>query len=88
MLEISLGNLADIHGEVSDAFQVGADPRRRHEHSEIERDRLMQGDESEAPVVDFHLQIVDAGIGGNNISQQLVVAFDKAPHGPAQMIFR
>ncbi len=48
----------------------------------------MQGDEGEAPVVDFHLQIVDPEIGGNNISQQLVVAFDKAPHGPAQMIFR
>ena len=82
------GNLADIHGEVSDALHVGADPGRRHECSEIERDRLMQGDEGEAAIVDFHLEIVDAGIAGNDVSQQLGVALDKAAHGSAQMIFR
>ncbi len=48
----------------------------------------MQGDESEAAIVDFHLEIVDAGIAGDDVSQQLVVALDKAPHGSAQVIFR
>ena len=48
----------------------------------------MQRDEGEAAIVDFYLEIVDTGIGGNDVGQQLVVALDKAAHGSAQMIFR
>ena len=55
---------------------------------EIERDRLMQGDEREAAIVDLHLEIVDAGIAGNDVGRQPAVPLDKASHGRAQMIFR
>ena len=56
MLEISLRDLADVHREVSDALEVGADPGGRDERSKIERNGLMQGDQSEASAIDLHLQ--------------------------------
>ena len=48
----------------------------------------MQGDEGEAAIVDLQLEVIDTRIAGNDVSQQLLVAIDKAAHGSAQMIFR
>ena len=80
--------LADVDGEVSDALQVGADPERRHDGSQIDRDRLVQRDEREASIVDFDLEIVDARIAGNDVGERLCGLDRRAPAWPPAGVLR
>lgn len=87
MQEISSRRLADIDREISHALQVRINPERRNDGAQIDGNGLMQRDERKTSMVDVHVQLVDAGIAGNDLGDQLLVSIDDGLHGDAQALF-
>ena len=78
--------LADVHGEVTDALEVGGDLERRGDEPEISRRRLMQREQLDAEVVDLDVQAVDRMVTLDGGPGQRLVAFDQRPGGVGDLL--
>jgi hypothetical protein len=66
--------LADVLGEVADALEVVGDPQRAHDLPQIDRHGLPAGDGQHGLFLDFLLQRIDAGIGGDGPLREVGIA--------------
>ena len=73
------GALADVHGHVADALQVGGDLEAGGDEAQIARRRLVQGQQAEAELVDLDVHAVDGVVALDGHVGELVVAVDRAP---------
>ena len=61
MAQDALRGLGDIDGLIADALEIVIDARDREDKTQIRGHQLMQREQLHDAVVDFDLQLVDAG---------------------------
>ena len=81
------GALADVHGQVPHALQVGDDLDGRGDEPEIAARRLPEGEHADAVVLDLHIEGVDRAIAVDDGDRQGVVALHQGLDGFPDGVF-
>ena len=69
---------------VAHALQVVGDLERGGEHAEVARHGLLEGEQVDALLLDFHLHVVDGAVVGDDLAGLVGVALQERLHGQAQ----
>ena len=88
MRRVALRGLGDVHGEIADALEIGVDLDRSHHGAQIRGDRLVQGQELQAPIVDLDVQSVEGSSPCSTRSIGREVAFGQPLDGAAHALLR
>ena len=79
-MQVALAGLGDVHRQVADPLQVGVDLHGRDDDAQVGGHRLMQGQQLEAAIVHFHVQVVDRLVAGQHGVERRVVAVHHPAH--------
>ena len=71
------GSLAGVNGHVADPFEIGGDFQTRRDEAQILSCRLMQGEQTNAQIVDFHVQTIYFVVALDDDLRQLGIAVDQ-----------
>ena len=69
----------DVHRQVADPLQIVIDLHRRHDEPQIDGHRLVQGEDFQAFLLDFHLALVDVVVALLDAVGQIGVAVQQRP---------
>src|SRR5665647_1366093 len=78
--------LADIRGEVADAFQLAVDLDDRDEEAQVARHRLVERQDLEALLLDVDLLLVDQDVGHDHPARLVGVAILDGLEGQPQVV--
>ncbi len=89
VLQIALGRLGDVDGEIADALEVGVDLDGGDNRPQVGGHRLMQRQQLEAAVVDLDVQVVDRLVADEHVRRPARGhARSEAGDGLAHALFR
>ena len=79
--QVSLSRFSQIDCQISHAFQVGVDPQRRHDHSQIDGHGLEERQQLKTVVVNLDLRLIQAIVSGDDIVQRVAIALHQSLKG-------
>jgi hypothetical protein len=82
------GALGDIDGLIADALKIVIDARDSEDEAEVDGHELVQGEELDDAVVDFHLKLVDGVFFSEDTIGKLLVGFQDRVNGLVNGAFR
>jgi hypothetical protein len=75
------GALGDIDGLIADALEIVIDARDGENEAQIDGHELVEGEELNDAIVDFHLELVDGVFFGEDPVGKLLVGFENGVDG-------
>ena len=87
VVQIPIRRFGDVHGLIADPLEVDRDLRGADDESQIDRHWVLKREQSEAAVVDVHLEIVDRQVAAKDVPQPFPIAEDERVHRGAHPLF-
>jgi len=81
MTKNARGGLRDVHGLVTDAFEIVVDAGDGEDEAEVSGHQLMEGEELDDAVVDFELKFVDGVFFVEDALGKLFIGFEDGVDG-------
>jgi hypothetical protein len=88
MSDVSLAGLGDVDGKIADALEVSIDLDGRDNRAKVGGHWLMQCQQTEAPVIDLDVQLVDRFVPGQDLVDDGGIARDQSLEGGTHPLFR
>jgi hypothetical protein len=87
MRQVPLPRLCDVNGEITHAFKIAVDLDGGHDRAEVNRHRLVKGQQFETPVVDFKVEPVNVVVPSDYVGEHRMIAFAQPGHRHAHALF-
>ena len=84
VVDVAARRFGDVHRQIADPLEVGVDLDRRDDDAQVDRHRLLQGQELEGAIVDAHLAGVDVAVADRHLVERVQVADGEAADGLGQ----